>query len=72
MARDENGGTFGGGIPHDLAQMHAGRGIEAGGRLVEQQHLGPVHERAGEAEPLLLTAGEHARRLLREIGESDE
>ena len=32
-------------------------GIEAGRRLVEEQHLGLVHERGGEVEPALHAAG---------------
>ena len=35
----------------------AADGIEAGGRLVEEQHLGVVHERGGEVEPALHAAG---------------
>ena len=32
--------------------------IETGGRLVEEEQLGPADERAGEGEPLFLAAGE--------------
>ena len=39
---------------------HARLRVESGGRLVEQQHLRVVHERASEPEPLLLPAREHA------------
>jgi hypothetical protein len=39
---------------HVLAQLE----VEGAQRLVEQQHPGPVDERAGERDPLPLTAGE--------------
>ena len=42
---------------HLLAQLQ----VERAERLVEQQHLRPVDERAGERDPLLLAAGELAR-----------
>ena len=32
--------------------------VERSQRLVQKQHLGPVHERPGERDPLLLAAGE--------------
>ena len=35
-----------------------GLGVEARGGLVEEQHLGVVHEGAGDHHPLLLPAGE--------------
>src|SRR5215212_9897376 len=37
--------------------------------LVEEQHLGPVDERPGECDPLLLAAREHVRLALLETGE---
>ena len=48
-------------------------GIEARGRLVEEQHLADrLRERAREREPLLLAAGEPARRPLAEPAEADQ
>ncbi len=41
----------------EIAPRHR---IDAGGRLVEQQHLRRVHQRAGEAELLLHAAGQRA------------
>ena len=42
---------------HLLAQ----RGVQIGQRLVQQQHGGPDHDRAGQRHPLLLAAGEFGR-----------
>ena len=39
---------------HLLAELE----VERAERLVEQQHLGPVDDRAGERDPLALAAGE--------------
>src|SRR5207248_5572382 len=41
-------------------------------RLVEEQHAGPVDERAREGDALLLAAGELARLALLHPGEADE
>jgi hypothetical protein len=45
-----------------VAQLDPAARVEPAGRLVEQQHLGVVHERAGEPEPLLLAAGHGVHR----------
>ena len=47
-------------------------GIEACGRLVEQQHLRLLGQRARERKPLLLAAGELACRTIAEPVEADE
>ena len=39
--------------------------VERAERLVEEQHVGPVHERPGERDPLLLAAGQLVRLALR-------
>ena len=46
--------------------------VERPERLVEQQHLGAVGERAGQRHPLLLAARELARHAPAEAGEADE
>ncbi len=46
--------------------------VERSERLVEEQHPRPVHERAGEGDPLLLAARELARLAGLEAGEIDE
>ena len=47
-------------VLHVLAQAE----VERAERLVEQQYLGPVHERAGDGDALLLAAGELVRLAL--------
>ncbi len=50
---------------HDQVLDHRGRlRVERRAGLVEQQHLGLGGERAGDAEPLLLAAGELQRRVV--------
>jgi hypothetical protein len=51
---------------HLLAQLQ----VESAERLVQQQHLGPVHERARERHPLPLAARELDRLALAEAGEA--
>ena len=46
--------------------------VERAERLVEQQHLGPVDERAGQRDPLLLAAGELRWLALRVVAELDQ
>jgi hypothetical protein len=49
---------------HLLAQLQ----VERAERLVEEQHLGPVDERAGERHPLALAAGELPGLALADVG----
>ena len=49
---------------HLLAQLQ----VERAERLVEEQHLGAVDERAGERDPLALAAGELRRLALADVG----
>ena len=53
---------------HLLAQLE----VERAEGLVEEEHARPVHERAGERDPLLLAAGELPRLAPLEPGEPDE
>ena len=53
---------------HLLAELQ----VEGAERLVEQQHLRLVDERAGERDPLLLAARELARLALLDAGEVDQ
>ena len=46
--------------------------VERGGRLVGEQHLGLGGERAGDADALLLAAGEFGRVAVALVGEADE
>ena len=54
--------------PDALARL----GVEADGRLVEQQDLGIMDQRAGDLEPALHARGQRAHRLRRPVGELDE
>ena len=45
----------------DVEHLGAALAVEGAGRLVRQDHLTAVDERAGNADPLLLAAGELAR-----------
>jgi hypothetical protein len=46
------------------AQFLADLGVERAERLIHQQHLGPVRERAGHGDALLLAAGELGRQAV--------
>ncbi len=54
-----------------VLQIDAREGIERGERLVEQQHLGPRHQRARDRDALRLAAGELARPAPRLLGQAD-
>ena len=49
----------------------AGLGVEAGGRLVEEEDLGVVDQGGGEGDALLLAAGEGAEEGAGAVGEID-
>src|SRR5215218_8058543 len=60
--------------PQPLEQVHdlvAGLLVEVAGRLVGEQHVGLLHERAGDRHALLLPARELARHVARAVGEPD-
>ena len=54
-------------LPHVGAHL----GVEAGGGLVEEQHVGPVDERHGDVEAALHAAGVAARDAIRRVGEAE-
>ncbi|GIU56530.1 hypothetical protein NicSoilC12_22790 [Arthrobacter sp. NicSoilC12] len=57
---------------HGVADLQDARGVEVGGRLVEQQQPWPHGEDPGEREPLLLSAGEGRRRVVqRQLSQPD-
>ena len=58
LRREEDGGALLVDAPHLLPHRQAARRVETGRRFVEEQHLGPVHQRRGEVEPPL-----HATRV---------
>ncbi len=47
---------------HDVLDRARRLGVEAGRRLVEEQHLGPQRPRPRQRQPLLLAARQHPRR----------
>ena len=55
-------------VPDDVAGLR----VEAGGRLVEQQQLGLVDERAGDREPALHAARQRLDLVAGTLGELDE
>src|SRR5215510_1948751 len=54
-----------------VLQVCAGEGIERGERLVEEKHLRPRYQRAGNGDTLGLAAGELARPNPRLLGQAD-
>lgn len=72
--RDEQDGQAQ--LPVQVAQqLEDGAGglrVEGAGGLVGEQHLGVAGESAGDADALLLTAGELGREGLRLVGETDQ
>lgn len=59
-------------VAQQLEDGAGGLGVECGGRLVGQQHLGVAGEGAGDAHALLLAAGELSGVGLRLVGEADQ
>jgi hypothetical protein len=53
--------------PHDFLGRFR---VETCDRLIRQQHLGPLRQRAGDCDPLRLTAGQRASPLVRQLGEA--
>jgi hypothetical protein len=45
--------------------------VDAGQRLVEEQHRGVLHQRASDQDALALAAGERAEAVVRAVGEPD-
>ena len=45
-------------LDDEAVDLGAGRGVDALGRLVEQQHARGAHQHAGEEQLLLVAAGE--------------
>ena len=58
-------------LAHDVLDRLGGGGIEAGGRLVEEQKIGVARERARQRQPLLLAARQPARRPALEPADAD-
>lgn len=59
-------------VAQQLEDGAGGLGVERGGRLVREEHLGVAYQGAGDADALLLAAGELAGVRLRLVGEADQ
>ncbi len=56
-------------IAHDVPKQQPGLRIQAGGRLVQEQHRGVVHHGAGNGEALHHAAGKAAHHLVGAVGQ---
>jgi hypothetical protein len=72
VAADDDGRAPAGQPAQQLAQLDPTARVEARRRLVEQQHLRVVHERASQAQPLLLPARERVHRPVGVLGQAGE
>ena len=68
-AHDERHSVGGESGQHSL-DLLLRRRVEIGGRLVEEQHVGPDRPGAGQGQPLLLAARQGARRPLGAVGQA--
>ena len=59
------------GVAHEAEDLGAGAAVEVAGRLVGEDQLGLVGERAGDGDALLLAAGQFARSVLEPVGQPD-
>ena len=72
VGREEDRGAVGvAGGPQVVPEAAPADRVEAGGRLVEEQHAGAVHEAADDLELALHAARERAQRLADVVGEAD-
>ena len=56
------------GFKHDDADL----AVERPGRLVAQKHFGPLRDRAGNGDALLLTAGQLGRKVVHPLLQADK
>ena len=70
VGHDHDGGALAIEFLHERHQFERGAAVERAGRLVGEQHLGVVHQRAGDGDALLLAAGELGRPVFHPLGES--
>ena len=72
MARDDDRLTHALELLEDLAHLDPRTRIKAGGRLIEEQNGGVVHERARQAHALFQSAGERVYKLVLAVGHADK
>ncbi len=65
MAGNDDGLALPREAPEHGAERYARTRVETGGRFIQQEHVGVVDERPGEAEPLLLAPGKDSGRRVR-------
>ncbi len=68
---DEHGRAAGHEAAEHLGEGELAGGVDAGGRLVHDEHLGAPGQGPGDEHPALLPAGEPGDLLLRAVGEPD-
>ena len=64
VGREEHGPSLGDGLADEPLELVLHQRIEAGGRLVEDQQLGPVHERQHQADLLPVALRQLPRRTI--------
>ena len=57
--------------PQDVPQVGSGLRVEAGGRLVQEQHVRPVHQGPRDQQPLGLPAGQVGGHRLAPVREAE-
>ena len=71
VGRDQHGQAAGGELVDLVPELAPRLGIDAGGRLVEEQELRLVHDAGGERQPLLPAAGQRAGELVLAVGQAE-
>src|SRR5581483_5119125 len=71
LGRQQDVGTTGGERPDGVPQLDAARGVEAGGRLVEQQQPGRADEAGAEVEPAAHAARVRPHQAVGGVGEAE-
>ena len=69
---DQHGPPLGGQVAHEVAQPGDALGVEAVGRLVEDEHLGVADQRGGQLEALAHAQGEPTHLALGVTGQADQ
>src|SRR5579883_1671816 len=59
-------------LAHEFEDVASGVAVQRGGRLIEDQHVRPAHDRARDGDPLLLAAAQFDGRQLRPAAQSDD
>ncbi len=68
---DDHRAAFGVDFVEDSKHLFAAAAVERAGRLVRQDHIGAVDQRAGDGDTLLLAAGKLPRRMRESTGHAE-